>query len=254
MFVAHKSIKMKNIGIIGAGEIGSTLARKFSALGHSVKIANSRGPYTLEKLAKEIGVEAVTITEVIEDVDIVIISIPQKNIEDLPVALFAKSPEQLIIVETGNYYPGRDGRIVALDEGLVESQWVSNHLQRPVLKAFNNIGVNSLADNGKVLGDLERIALPVSGDSGKDKAELIDLIDQLGFDGVDGGTLSESWRQQPGSPVYCTDHHQQELIRLLQITEKSRLAELREKGLEMVMQAKEPMKEASSILRSLYTD
>jgi len=246
--------KMKNIGIIGAGQIGSTLARKFSALGHKVKIANSRGPETLTELAKELNVQAVTINEVIKDVDVVIIAIPQKRIEDLPVTLFADSPEQLIIVDTGNYYPGRDGRMEDLEAGLAESQWVSNHLQRPVLKAFNSIGVGSLSDNGKPSHDPERIALPVSGDSDQDKAVLINLIDQLGFDGVDGGTLAESWRQQPGSPVYCTDHPKQELIRLLQLTERSRLAEMRDKGLEMIMQAKEPMKEYLPILRSLYPD
>jgi len=245
---------MKNIGIIGAGQIGSTLARKFSTLGYKVKIANSRGAHTLKELADEIAVQAVNIDEAVKAVDMVIISIPQKSIEDLPVTLFANSPEQLIIVDTGNYYPGRDGRIEDLETGLVESQWVSNHLQRPVLKAFNSIGVNSLSDNGKPFGDSERIVLPVSGDNDKDKAELISLINQLGFDGVDGGTLGESWKQQPGSAIYCTDHNKRELIRLFKITEKSRLAELRDKGLEMVMQAKEPMKEASSILRSLYPD
>jgi len=245
---------MKNIGIIGAGQIGSALARKFSALGHTVKIANSRGPHTLTELAMELDVQAVTIYEAVEDVDIVIISVPQKRIEDLPVTLFANSPAQLIIVDTGNYYPGRDGRIEDLEAGVVETQWVSNHVQRPVLKAFNNIGVNALSDSGKVSGDLDRIALPVAGDSDKDKAELIDLIDQLGFDGVDGGALAESWRQQPGSAVYCTDHNKLELNRLLQTADKSRLAEMRDIGLEMVMQAKEPMKESCSILRSLYPD
>jgi predicted dinucleotide-binding enzyme len=245
---------MKNIGIIGAGQIGSTLARKFSALGHHVKIANSRGPHTLAELAKEIQVSAVSITEVVVDVDLVIISIPQKSIERLSINLFANCPQHLTIVDTGNYYPLRDGRIEDLENGIPESQWVSNYLQRPVLKAFNNIGVNSLSDNGKPSIDTERIALPVAGDSDEDKAELMYLIDQLGFDGVDGGTLSESWKQQPGSPVYCTDHHKEELSRLLQTTEKSRLADMRDKGLEMVMQAKEPMKEARSILRSLYPD
>jgi len=245
---------MKTIGIIGAGQIGSALARKFNALGHHVKIANSRGPHTLTELAKEIGVQAVTINEAIEDADIVIISIPQKSIENLPGTLFANSPRHLIIADTGNYYPGRDGRIEDLEAGLAESQWVSNHLQRPVVKAFNNIGVNSLSDNGKPSGDLERIALPVAGDSDHDKAELMNLIDQLGFDPVDAGTLSESWKQQPGSPVYCTDHNKHNFIRLLQLAEKATLPEMRDKGLEMVMQAKEPMKEASSILRSLYPD
>jgi predicted dinucleotide-binding enzyme len=243
---------MKRIGIIGVGQIGSTLAKKFSALGHTVKIANSRGPHTLTQLAEEIGATAVTINEAIEDVDIVIISIPQKKIEDLPSDLFAGSPQQLIIVETGNYYPYRDGRMPELEAEITESEWVSKHLNRAVLKAFNNIGVNSLADSGRPYGDLERIALPVSGDSADDKAVLINLIDQLGFDGVDAGPLSESWRQQPGSPVYCTDHNLNEVIDLLKNTDRSMLAELREKGVELVMQAKGPFKESRDILRGLY--
>jgi len=245
---------MKNIGIIGAGQIGSTLARKFSALGHKVKIANSRGPQTLTKLAKELGATAVTVKEATEDVDIVIVSIPQKSVEDLPVDLFADSPTQLTIVDTGNYYPGRDGRIEGLESGLPESMWVSNHFKHPVLKAFNNIVANSLSENGKPKGDSERIGLPVAGDNVNDKAELLDLISQIGFDGVDGGSLSESWRQQPGSPVYCTDHSEKELVRLLQLTDKSTLAAMREKGMQLVMQAKEPVKESRAILRNLYAD
>jgi len=243
---------MKNIGIIGAGQIGSTLARKLSALGHNVKISNSRGPKTIEVLAKEIGAVTVSIHEAVQDVDIVVIAIPQKSIENLPTDLFENSPKQLIVVDTGNYYPLRDGNIEALDAGLPESEWVSTHLKRPVLKAFNSIGVNPLADDGKPKGDIKRIALPVSGDDHTAKEVIIQLLDALGFDGVDAGLLSESWKQQPGSPVYCTNHGKEELIRLLALADKSRLAEMRDIGLELVMKAKEPLKEAQSILRKLY--
>ncbi len=243
---------MKNIGIIGAGQIGSALAKKFSALGHHVKIANSRGPETIDELAKEIGAVAVTIPEAVQEVDIVIIAIPQKSIENLPMDLFENSPRQLIVVDTGNYYPLRDGNIGALDAGLPESAWVAAHLKRPVLKAFNSIGVHPLADDGKPKGNPERIALPVSGDDENAKEEIIKLFDALGFDGADAGPLSESWRQQPGSPVYCTNHGKEELIRLLQLADRSRLAEMRDIGLDLVMKAKEPFKEAQSILRKLY--
>ena len=243
---------MKNIGIIGAGQIGSALAKKFSVLGHNVKIANSRGPKTIEILAKEIGVAAVSIHEAVQDVDIVVIAIPQKSIENLPMDLFENAPKQLIIVDTGNYYPLRDGNIEALDAGVPESEWVAAYLKRPVLKAFNSIGVNALADDGKPKGDPQRIALPVSGDDENAKEEIIKLVDALGFDGVNAGPLSESWRQQPGSPVYCTNHSKEELIRLLHLTDKFRLAEMRDIGLELVMKANEPFKEAQSILRKLY--
>jgi len=245
---------MKTIGIIGAGQIGSTLAKKLSALGHTVKMANSRGADSLKMLAEDIAVTAVDLREVVTNVDVLIVSIPQKSIENLPSDLLAGSKENLIIVDTGNYYPLRDGTIAELEGGTTESQWVAEHLQRPVLKAFNNIIASSLADNGKITGQADRIALPVSGDNGDDKNELIQLIDALGFDGVDAGTLSESWRQQPGSPVYCTDHSKQELSDLLQKTDRSSLAALRDQGMQLVMQAKEPNKEARGILRALYNN
>ena len=243
---------MKSIGIIGAGPIGSTLARKLSALGHSVKIANSRGADSLKALAQEINVEAVELRAAVVDVDLVIISIPQKSIESLPHDLFFGCKESLIVVDTGNYYPYRDGIIDELEDGKLESQWVAEHLQRPVLKAFNSIQAASLADKGRLAGQSDRIALPVAGDDPNHKMDLIQLIDELGFDGKDGGTLSESWRQQPGSPVYCTDHNKKDLVRLLQAADKSSLAALRDKGLQLVMQAKDPMKEAREILRNLY--
>jgi len=245
---------MKTIGIIGAGQIGSTLAKKLSGLGHSVKMANSRGADSLKMLAEDIAVTAVDLREVVTNVDVLIVSIPQKSIENLPSDLLAGSKENLIIVDTGNYYPLRDGTIDALEGETTESQWVAEHLQRPVLKAFNNIIASSLADNGKITGQADRTALPVSGDNSDDKNELIHLIDALGFDGVDAGTLSESWRQQPGSPVYCTDHSKQELSDLLQKTDRSSLAAFRDQGMQLVMQAKEPNKEARGILRALYNN
>ncbi|RZM23382.1 MAG: NADP oxidoreductase [Pedobacter sp.] len=243
---------MKSIGIVGAGQIGSTLAKKMSALGHRVKIANSRGAGSLSALAQEIGVEAVDLREAVVDVELLIISIPQKSIESLPRDLLASCRENLVVVDTGNYYPLRDGEIGDLEDGIPESQWVSRHLHRQVLKAFNSIGVSSLADLGTAPGSPNRIALPISGDHRDSKSELIEMIDALGFDSVDAGTISQSWRQQPGSPVYCTDHNREDLIRLLQKTDRATLPEFRDKGLHLVMQAKEPMKEARDILRALY--
>ena len=243
---------MKNIGIIGVGQIGSTLAKKLSTLGHCVKIANSRGADSLMTLAQETNTEAVELRAAVVNVDLVIISIPQKSIESLPADLFVGCKESLIVVDTGNYYPLRDGIIDELKDGKLESQWVAEHIKRPVLKAFNSIQAASLADKGKPAGQSDRIALPVAGDDHDQKMELIQLIDELGFDGVDGGSLSESWRQQPGSPVYCTDHNKKDLVRLLQAADRSSLAALRDKGLQLVMQANEPMKEAREILRRLY--
>ena len=192
------------IGIIGSGHIGGTLARRLSALGHDVSIANSRGPETLVGLAAETGVQPVTVRDAASGKDLVIIAIPEKSIRDLPKDLFA-SGDQTVVVDTGNYYPKRDGRIAAIEDGTPESQWVAQQLGRPVVKAFNTIYAQHLLERGRAADQTGRIALPVAGDDSSAKAVVLQLIDELGFDGVDAGTLAESWRQQPGTPVYGAD-------------------------------------------------
>lgn len=193
------------IGIIGAGNIGGTLTRRLAVLGHAVSVANSRGPETLRDLATETGASAVSVTDAARDKDLVVVTIPQKNIPDLPKDLFA-SAGGVVIVDTGNYYPQqRDGRIDAIEDGMVESRWVAQQLGHPVIKAFNNIYADHLRHNGRPAGTAGRIALPVAGDDDGAKAVVMRLIDELGFDAVDAGSLDESWRQQPGTPVYTTD-------------------------------------------------
>jgi predicted dinucleotide-binding enzyme len=194
------------IGIIGAGQIGGTLARRLTALGHEVSIANSRGPETLAGLAREIGAKPVTVEQAARSGEVVIVTIPMKNIPRLPRGLFDGVPDHVVVVDTGNYYPQqRDGRIDEIEEGTTESRWVSRQLGRPVVKAFNNIYARHLLERGKPKGAPGRIALPVAGDDQRAKEVVIRLLDQLGFDGVDAGGLDESWRQQPGTPVYGTD-------------------------------------------------
>ena len=193
------------IGIIGAGNIGGTLTRRLAALGHEVSVANSRGPETLRELATETGATAVSVTDAARDKDVVVVTIPEKNIPDLPDDLFAGAGD-IVVVDTGNYYPQqRDGRIDAIEEGMVESRWVQQQLGRPVIKAFNNIYADHLRDNGYPAGTPGRIALPVAGDDERAKAVVMQLIDELGFAAVDTGSLDQSWRQQPGTPVYTTD-------------------------------------------------
>jgi 8-hydroxy-5-deazaflavin:NADPH oxidoreductase len=194
------------IGIIGAGNIGGTLARRLAALGHDVSIANSRGPASLAAFAKEIGARAVSVEQAARSGDVVIISIPEKNIARLPANLFDGVSDDVVVVDTGNYYPQqRDGRIDAIEQGSTESRWVAERIGRPVVKAFNNIYANHLRDRGRPKGAKDRIALPVAGDDKRAKDTIIGLLDQLGFDGVDAGTLDESWKQEPGTPVYGTD-------------------------------------------------
>lgn len=194
------------IGIIGAGHIGGTLTRRLTVIGHEVFVANSRGPETLSDLAAETGATPVTASEAARGVDLVVVTIPEKNVPDLPDDLFASTPERVPVVDTCNYYPRqRDGRIAEIESGLPESQWVEQQIGRPVVKAFNNIFAQHLMDLGKPPGTPGRIALPVSGDDPAAKVTVCKLIDQLGFDCVDTGGIDQSWRQQPGTPVYTTD-------------------------------------------------
>ena len=194
------------ISIIGTGQIGGTLARRLTALGHQVFIANSRGPASLADLAGETGAKPVSVTEAARSGDVVIVTIPERNIPQLPADLFARVPDTVVVVDTGNYYPQqRDGHIDGIEAGAPESQWVAQQLGRPVVKAFNNIYAQHLMDLGKPAGTPGRIALPVAGDDKTAKAVVLRLLDELGFDGVDAGGLDESWRQQPGTPVYTMD-------------------------------------------------
>ena len=219
-----------NIGIIGAGQIGGTLTRRLTALGHNVFVANSRGPESLANLARETGATAVTPYEAARHGEIVIVTIPEKNIPKLPRDLFDGVPDDVVIVDTGNYYPQqRDGRIDGIEQGATESRWVSDQFGRPVVKAFNNIYADHLLRLGRPSGTPGRIALPVAGDDQQAKQKVINLLDELGFDGVDAGTIDESWRQQPDTPVYGTDFDAEGVKRALSAASQERKPEWRAK-------------------------
>lgn len=194
------------IGIIGAGQIGGTLTRRLTQLGHEVSVANSRGPESLATLAKETGTKAVTAREAARAGEVVVVTIPEAKVRNLPEDLFGGVPENVVVVDTGNYYPRqRDGKIEGIEQGLTESRWVEKQLGRRVVKAFNNIYAKHLMERGKPAGTAGRIALPVAGNDSQAKDIVMKLIDQLGFDAVDAGGLDDSWRQQPGTPVYTAD-------------------------------------------------
>jgi 8-hydroxy-5-deazaflavin:NADPH oxidoreductase len=216
------------IGIIGAGNIGGTLTRRLSALGHEVSVANSRGPETLADLAAETGARAVSVTEAARAGEVVVVTIPERNVPALPAGLFDGVPGSVVVVDTGNYYPrNRDGLIAAIEDGTTESRWVSQQLGRPVVKTFNNIYARHLLEKGQAAGTPGRIALPVAGDDSRAKQVVMALVDELGFDPVDAGGLDDSWRQQPGTPVYAQDFDADGVRRALAEASPERPADFR---------------------------
>jgi predicted dinucleotide-binding enzyme len=216
------------IGIIGAGSMGRIFGRGLAKVGHHVSIANSRGPESLTALAADIGARAVSVADAVHGSDIVVLAIPTKAVTALPPGLVASAANDAIVVDIGNYHPElRDGRIAAIDRGLLDSQWVALQLGRPVIKAFNNIFAASLLEKGMPTGTKGRIALPVSGDPSEARDRVLRLVDELGFDPVDAGVLDESWRQQTGTPAYCGDLEVSALKLALAEAERGRIAEYR---------------------------
>ncbi|MGW2253374.1 NADPH-dependent F420 reductase [Kitasatospora sp. NPDC001660] len=191
------------IGIIGAGNIGGNLTRRLTALGHDVSIANSRGPESLAELVAETGATAVPAAEAARGAEVVVVTVPLKNVPDLPGGLFAGAAEGFAVIDTGNYYPKeRDGLIAEIEGGLTESRWTERHLGHPVVKAFNGTYARDIVEQPRPQGDPERLAVPVASDDEAAKRKVRALIDEIGFDTVDAGGIDESWRQQPGTPVY----------------------------------------------------
>ena len=215
------------IGIIGAGMVGSTLARRLGQLGHAVSIANSRGPETIRDVANEIGAAAVSVEDATSGKALVIVAVPERAVPELPRGLFAALPGEVIVIDTGNYYPSRDGQIAAIDAGQTESGWVADQLGRPVIKAFNTIYFKSVLEKGAPKGAAGRIALPVAGEPAGARATVLKLVDELGFDPVDTGSIADSWRQQPGTPCYGKEFDTPRLKEALAAADLDRVAEYR---------------------------
>jgi 8-hydroxy-5-deazaflavin:NADPH oxidoreductase len=215
------------IGIIGAGNIGATLARKLAASGHEVKLANSKGPDSIRDLARDLGAVALSKEQAVRDVDVVVLSIPFARYPDLA-GLFSDVPTEVVVIDTSNYYPFRDGAIAEVDEGKPEGVWVGERIGRPVIKAWNAVLAATLSEGGRPVGTPGRIAIPVAGDDAKAKATAFQLVDATGFDALDAGPLAESWRQQPGTPGYCTELTLHELEAALAAADRRRAPENRE--------------------------
>lgn len=217
-----------NIGIIGSGAIGSVLAAKLVKLGHKVNIANSRGPESLKEISVETGAYPVTVQQAVINAELVIVTIPQKSIPDLPDDLFQHIPQNVAVIDTGNYYPGlRDGVIPGIEADVTESEWVQNHIHRPVIKVFNSIQAASLKNLGQAEGEKNRIALPVSGDNTETKQLVMQIVNELGFDPIDFGKISDSWKQQPGTSIYCADLNKEQLVAGFNEMEAFRTPEIR---------------------------
>jgi 8-hydroxy-5-deazaflavin:NADPH oxidoreductase len=204
---------MATIGFIGAGKIGSQLARLAIANGHEVVLSNSRGPATLAALIEELGpkARAATPREAAQAGEIVVVSIPLKNYESVPVEPLAGK----IVIDTNNYYPQRDGHIDELDdETTTTSELLQLHLPLSrVVKAFNHIYAAELTTHGQPTGSKHRRALAIAGDDEQAKATVARLIDQFGFDTVDAGPLAEGWRIQRDTPGYGPRRTAEELRR-----------------------------------------
>ena len=223
------------IGILGTGHIGATLVKTLSAEGHQVKVANSRGPETIDRELLASGAQAVTTQEALSDVDAVIISIPLNRITDVA-PLIAALPEETVVIDTSNYYPFRDDRIEAIEAGQVESLWVAEQLGRPIAKAWNAIGSASLATKGRRAGAPNRMAIPVAADRERDREVAMALVEASGFDAFHSGSLADSWRQQPGAPAYCTDLTREEMGPALAAAERARLPKRRDLGVQVMQE------------------
>ncbi len=204
---------MKTIGLIGAGHIGSQLARLALAHGYEVVLSNSRGPETLAALVAELGpaARAATPVEAARAGDLVVVTVPLKNYRDVPVAPLAGK----IVIDTNNYYPQRDGQIAELDhESTTTAELLQAHLPTSkVVKAFNHIYAAELTTHGQPAGSKNRRALVIAGDDPAAKSTVTQLLDQFGFDTVDAGPLEEGWRIQRDTPGYGPRRTAEELRR-----------------------------------------
>lgn len=193
---------MTTLGLIGAGHIGGALAQAALRQGWDVVLSNSRGPETLADLVSELGpnARAATPAEAATAGDLVVVTIPTKNISGVPVEPLAGK----IVIDTNNYYPQRDGQIAELeDESTTVSELLQRHLPTSkVVKAFNHIAAKEIADTAQASGTEGRRALAIAGDDADAKAAVAAFIDGAGFDVVDAGPLSEGWRYQRDTPAY----------------------------------------------------
>ncbi|MDP9739057.1 UNVERIFIED_ORG: putative dinucleotide-binding enzyme [Bacillus sp. B2I3] len=243
-------------GIIGAGTIGSIISKKLVKNGHDVKIADARGIEHLE--GKELAGTPVLIEDVMTNIEVLIISLPLTALPSIR-NIIEQVGEEVIVVDTSNYYPSRDQKIAEIENGMVESDWVSNQLGKPIIKAFNNLLAHTLENEGTPEGTSGRIAMAIAGNDVSQKQIIMDVVNQLGFDTVDSGSLSDSWRQQPGTPSYCTELTKEELTKeeltkALEKANKEKAPFLRDKVIEKLSASNFPLanKDIVNMNREIY--
>ncbi|WP_258232400.1 MULTISPECIES: NADPH-dependent F420 reductase [Pseudomonas fluorescens group] len=223
-------VRSMKIGIIGTGNIGGTLARKLTAAGHDVVVANSKGIEGARAFASEIGATPSDVFGAVRGAQVIVLSIPLPAVAELPDDLFASVPADVPVIDTGNYYPGlRDANIPAIDDGMTESVWVSRQIGRPVIKAFNNLLAYTLAELGQPEGSPVRLAAAVAGDDERALETVMELVCEVGFDPVYSGSLEQSWRQQPSTPAYCCDYAASDMRRALDAAAKGEAAKIRDR-------------------------
>ncbi|KXX59481.1 NADPH-dependent F420 reductase [Rhodococcus sp. LB1] len=216
------------ISVIGAGAIGGNIARRLSEAGHEVLVADARGPEAVAADVRKAGARAVDLDAATHDREVIILSIPFSKQPELA-GLLAGVSDDTVIVDTSNYYPGMNGHIEAVDNGQVESVWSAEQLGKPIVKAWNAALAGTQQTKGVLAGTLGRIAIPVAADSERARRTVMQLVDDTGFDPVDAGALAESWRQQPGTPAYCTELDVAELGQALAAADKDEAPRTRDR-------------------------
>lgn len=222
-------MKKLRIGILGVGNIGKIIALRTAEAGHDVKVANSGDPKSVAADVLATGARAEWTKDVVKDIDVLILSIPFFKLATLG-PLIASLPDETVVIDTSNYYPGREGYysgrdpvIPELDKDKSETAWVQEQLGHPVVKAWNNILSETLDKNSHPAGHQDRLAIAIAANRPADLDITKELVELTGFDAFHTGSIEESWRQQPGAPAYCTNMKASDLPSALAATERSRL-------------------------------
>lgn len=241
------------ITVIGTGAIGGNLARRLSQAGHDVLAGNASGPEAFPAELIAAGVKRIELDESMSDRDVVVLAVPF-SVQPKLAPLLATTSADSIVVDTSNYYPFMMGPVDAVENGQVESIWVQKQLGRPVVKAWNAALAGTQQTKGRPAGAFDRIAIPVAADSVEARRAVMQLVDDTGFDPLDSGVLADSWRQQPGTPAYCTELGLEDLAKALGSAEKDKAAATRDRLMGYFGSLEEPpsLDETVAVNRSAF--